>query len=112
MPVDANDAVAGLKASFSCRSIFHHPADHGGGIENRRIFVVHHEDADQQKDGQHDVHGGAGDGDEEAVPAGVREEFRRIAGALVHGILAAHLDVAAERDGADAVVGISLAVAE
>ncbi len=42
----------------------------------------------------------------------MRQEFRRIAGALVHGILATHLDVAAEWNGADAVVGVPFAEAE
>ena len=39
-------------------------------------------------------------------------ELARIVGALVHGILAAHLDVAAERDGVDAVVGLASAEAD
>src|ERR1700733_13588544 len=37
----------------------------------------------------------------------MREEFRGIACALIHRILAAHLDVAAERNGADTVVCVA-----
>ena len=43
---------------------------------------------------------------------GMREELTGIAGALIHGILAAHFHVAAEGDGADAVVGVAAAEAE
>jgi len=41
----------------------------------------------------------AGNRDQEAMPAGVREELGRVSGALVHRILAAHFYVAPERDG-------------
>src|SRR5208282_1552314 len=36
----------------------------------------------------------------------MREKFSRIAGAVIHGIFARHLHVTAERNGADAIVGI------
>ncbi len=44
---------------------------------------------------------------------GVRHELGGVVrDALVHGIFAAHFDVAAERDGVDAVVGVAFAEAE
>ena len=73
---------------------------------------MHHVDAGEQEDGQQDVHGGAGDGDEEAMPARVIEKLAGIVGAIVHGILAAHFDVTTQRDRADAVIGVTLAEAE
>ena len=39
-------------------------------------------------------------------------ELARIVRALVHGVLAAHLDVAAERDGVDSIVGVAFAEAD
>jgi len=42
----------------------------------------------------------------------MRHEFGGIAGARIHGILAAHLDVTAKRNGGDAVIGIASAEAE
>ena len=70
---------------------------------------MHHVDRGEQNDRQQDVHGRSGDGDQEAVPAGVIHELPGIVGALIHGILAAHLDVAAEWDGVDAIVGLAAA---
>ena len=68
---------------------------------------MHHEDAGQQRDGQNDVHGRAGDRDHEALPARVRHELVGRAGARFQRILARHLDVAAQRQRADAIVGIA-----
>ena len=70
---------------------------------------MHHVDGGEQNDRQQDVHRGSRYGDQEAVPAGMIHEFARIIRALVHGILAAHFDVAAERDGVDAIVGLAFA---
>ena len=41
------------------------------------------------------------------MPAGVIEEFLGIVGTLIHWVLAAHLDVTAQRNGIDPVVRIT-----
>ncbi len=56
---------------------------------------MHHEDAGEKDDGQHDVHGRTGDGDHEALPAGMRHEFVGRAAARFQRILPGHFDVAA-----------------
>ena len=54
-----------------------------------------------------EVHHRAGDQDLEALPLRLRQELVVRAGLRIVGILAGHLDVAAERDGADAVLGVA-----
>ena len=73
---------------------------------------MRHVDASEKGDGEDDVHRGAGDGDDETLPAWVGEKFSRVAGAVVHGIFARHFDVAAEGQGVDAVVGFTFAEAD
>ncbi len=110
--VDLNDAIARLQVGLGSGGVGSNPINHGRLVHKNRVFVVHHVNAGEQKDSQHNIHGGTGDGDEKTMPARVREKFRRIAGALIHGILAAHLDVAAQGNRADPIVGVSLAEAE
>ena len=110
--VEANDTIANLNAGFGGGSVRQHPADDCGLVQYRRIFVVHHVNDGQQADGEQIFMERAGDGDQEAMPARMRQELPGIAGALIHGILAAHFHVAAERNGADAVVGVAAAEAE
>ncbi len=55
---------------------------------------------------------GPGNGNHETMPARMGHEFRGIPGTLIHGIFTAHLDVSAERDGADAVIGVAAAEAQ
>ena len=88
------------------------PPDDGGLIDVHRILEVHHVDAGEQAHGEENVHGRAGNGDDETMPARVGEELGGIAGALIHGVLAAHFYVAAERKGGEAVVGVSTLEAE
>ena len=95
--VDADDLIANLDAGFRSRSVGVDPAYEGGAIQSDGIFVVHHVNAGEQGNGEEDVHGGAGESDDEALPARMREKFAGIAGALIHGIFAGHFDVAAER---------------
>src|ERR1019366_666907 len=42
----------------------------------------------------------------------MRQKLPRIAGAVVHGVLARHLHVTAQRNGADAIVGLSFLEAQ
>src|SRR5581483_9576050 len=106
--VNADDAIPWLNAGLGGGSVVEHPATLRGLIQVHRMLVVHHEDAGQKHDREQNVHGGPGNGDYKALPPGVGEKFPRIAGARLHGVLAAHFDVAAQGDSADAVVGITL----
>src|SRR6185312_6741538 len=54
---------------------------------------------------QHRIHHRTGDGHDEALPAGLGEKLVRLAAGLIHGVFAGHLDVAAEGEEAEAVVG-------
>ncbi len=73
---------------------------------------MHHVDRGEKENRQQDVHGRTGDGDQEAVPPRMVHELAGIVGALIHRILAAHLDVAAERQQVDAIVGFPSAEAD
>ncbi len=110
--IDASDAVTGFDARLGGRRVLQHPADDGGLVEINRMLVMHHVNAGKQSDGQQNVHRRAGDGDDEALPARMRHEFVRRSAARLQRILARHLHVAAERQRADAVVGIAAAEAD
>ena len=80
-------------------------------------LVVEHVDAGHEAEGEDEVGDGAGEGDEDALPAGMGVE---VAGVVV-GVwlrrgsweyLAGHLDVAAEGEDGDAVVGVAALEAE
>ena len=49
----------------------------------------------------------SGDGDKDALPAGLREVFVVRPGAFFHDVVARHADVAAERERAQPVVGVA-----
>ena len=61
----------------------------------------------EQADGKQDVHGWTGDRDDETMPARMRHELRWISSARVHGVLATHLDVAAQRNCGNAVIRLA-----
>ena len=69
-------------------------------------LIEHDRHHDQR---QRQVHDRAHDQDLEPLPLALRQELVRRAGARVFGVLAGHLDVAAERDRADAVLGVAAA---
>ncbi len=75
-------------------------------------LVVEHGDAGHEAEGEDEVGDGAGEGDEDALPAGVRVELAGVAGGGFAGIVAGHLDVSAEGKGGDAVVGVAALEAE
>ncbi len=110
--IDADNVVACLEARFRRRRVLDNPSDHCRLIEHRRVLVMHHVNRGQQEDGQKNIHRRPGDGDQKTVPARMREKLRRITRALIHRIFAAHLHIAAQRDGADAVVGLAFPEAE
>ena len=66
----------------------------------------------EQGDGEDDVHGRAGRGDDEALPAGLGQERPRVVQVAVFGLLAGHFDVAAEQDEREAEVRFALAETE
>ena len=111
LAIDAHDAVALLDTGLGRWRIVQYPSDHCRLVEKHRMLVVHHEHAGEERDGQDDVHGRTGDGDHEALPARMRHEFVGRAAARFQRVLARHLDVTAQRQGADAVVGFAAAKA-
>src|ERR1700704_5998439 len=74
--------------------------------------MAEHESAGVHRPAQNDVHRASGDRHQKALPARMTHKLARIAGARLHGIFAGHLHVAAQRQKADAVVGIATAEAD
>src|ERR1035438_783874 len=110
--LNLDDLIAALDASFFGGSVGIDPAYNGRLVQIGGILVVHHINAGEQHNGEHDIHRRTGQGYDEALPAGVREKLSRIAGAVIHRVFARHLYVTAERDGADAVVGVAAGEAQ
>ncbi len=73
---------------------------------------MHHENGGPQTKGKQNVHEWSGYGDDEALPARMRQKLPRIAGAVVHRVFARHLHIAAERNGGDAIVGVAFLEAQ
>src|SRR5207247_1544422 len=66
----------------------------------------------RQYDGEQQVHDGAHDQHLEPLPLGLRQELVAAPGPFFFGVLAGHLAVAAERQCADAVLGVAAPEAE
>ena len=92
--------------------IGHHVADHGLHIRVGHLLVLDHVQAGEQRHGQHHVHEGPGEGDDQPLPARLGQETARIVDILVARLLAGHLDVAAEQNQREAVVRFAAAEAE
>src|SRR5262249_53474613 len=105
--VNLRDAIARLKSCFRSGRIVLDPADYGGVIQKNPGLEAHHVDAGQQKKSEKKNYRPARSGGQKKGPERMREKFRGIAGALVHRVLATHLDVAAKRKRIDTVVGIA-----
>ena len=85
-----------------------HDVPHGRAqVRRHRLRILVHEQAGQQRDGQHSVHEGTREGNRQPLPAGLGQERPGIAGALVTGLLANHLHVTAERNRRDSEVGLA-----
>ena len=95
--------IARLDAGLLRRRSRLHRADHRGLIEIREHIGAAHQDGRKQHHGEEDVHRRPRDQDLEPLPLRLRQELVIRAGLRIVGVLAGHLDVAAERDGADAV---------
>ncbi len=105
--VKEDDAVASLNSGASSGSVVGNKVSNGGlrGVE--QDLVVHHVKAGHEREGEDEVCRRTCKADEDALPARVRSKFAGIAGVLFVWILARHLNVAAEGQQADAVVGIA-----
>ena len=110
--VELNDPVALAQAGLGGRRVRHHVPHGRAQVRHHRLRILVHEQAGQQGHGQHDVHEGTGEGDHQPLPARLGQEGPGIAGALVTGLLAGHLHVAAERDRRDPEVGLAPAESE
>ena len=104
-----DDAVAGQQAGFRCGRILLNALDHRRLGKISVGLVRQNIDDGEQRDREQNVHHRAGNGDKKAVPARMVHELGGIVGVLVHRIFAAHLHIAAERDGGDAVIGVAAA---
>ena len=69
--------------------------------------VVHHEYAGDNSNREQDVHRWTGNGDEEPLPARMRDKFTWIPSTSIHRIFACHLDVAAERQRANPIISVA-----
>ena len=84
-----------------------HDADHAGPVLYAGTDRALHQHDGQHDDREREVHRRSHDQNLEPLPLGLRQELVGLAGALVLGVLAGHLHVAAERDGAEAVFGVA-----
>src|SRR5580765_2560026 len=74
--------------------------------------MAEHIHAGEYNQRQNNVHGRAGDRNKKTLPARVAHEFAWIAGAALHGILASHLYIAAQRQQTNAVICVAAAEAD
>src|SRR5207253_10848225 len=100
-----SDQIAWLNSDRRSGSVFLHKADFHRLIGPDGVGIVHHEDGCQKSDRQHDIHDWSSESNQDALPAWMRHELTRIAGALFHRVLTGHLHVAAERRSEERRVG-------
>ena len=110
--VQLDDAVAFADARLGRRRIRHHVANDGLEVRFGNLLVLDHEEPGQQAHGQHDIHEGPGEGDDQPLPARLGEERAGIVGILFARLLAGHLDVTAEQDQREPVIRFAPAEAE
>jgi hypothetical protein len=107
VPRHGEDAIAPLDTALLGWRSSHDGADHRRLVlidRDLRALRQHHRHHDH---GQDDVHGRSHDQNLEALPFGPRQELVGRPAPGVIRILARHLDVAAERNGGNAVLGIA-----
>ena len=110
--VVVDDEVAGLDAGGGGLGFGGDVVGLGWAADVLLDLVVEHVDAGHEAEGEDEVGEGAGEGDEDALPAGVGVELAGVAGGGFAGVVACHLDVAAEGEEGDAVVGVAALDAE
>jgi len=76
MPSILMIAVAGLRSAWAAAELALTPSIRGRLVHKNRIFVVHHVNAGEQQDRQHDVHVGPAMAMEKTMPARMREKLR------------------------------------
>ena len=127
--VEADDGVAGGEAVLGGGCALGNVVHGGGTVEVLVDLVVVVGDEEEQEEGEDEVEDGAGDGDEDALPAGLGGEVvvggggwkgrqvvggwgRPLDGSAVATELAGHFDEAAEGEDGDAVFGIAVGEAK
>ena len=78
--VVVDDGVAGVDAGGDGGSFGGDVVGLGGAVDVLVDFVMEHGDAGHEAEGEDDVGDGAGESDEDALPAGVGVEFAGVAG--------------------------------
>src|SRR5580704_3361259 len=108
---DLDDAIAFVQAGFGSGAVGYDVADLGrrGG---RDLGEADHEESGEHRHSQNDVHGWAGEYDNQTLPARLVQEAARVAGLLVARLLAHHLDVAAQQNEGKAKIGFALLESE
>ena len=84
--VVVDDAVAGVDAGFGGWGFGLDVVGDGGAVEELLHLVVEHGDAGHEAEGEDEVGDGAGEGDEDALPAGMGVEFAGIGGGWVSSL--------------------------
>src|ERR1035437_9348684 len=107
--VEPDDAVVVLNAGLGGWRIDHHVTDNGLHVLVGHFLELEHVEAGEQRHGQHHIHQGPGESDDQSLPAGLGKEAARVVGVFVRGLFAGHLDVAAQQDQREAVIGIAAA---
>ena len=112
--VDGNDFVAGLEACVGSGGIRRHVGDDGGLVEVSGVRLAgNHVVAGEKQDREDQIHGGSGERDDGTLPALLGHEFvgsaRGLGIARINfgDVLSRHADVAAERQRADAPIGVA-----
>ncbi len=113
--VEVDDGISGVDSGCGGEAVGGDVVGCGRAGEVLGDLVVEHVDAGHEAESEDEVGDGAGESDGDALPAGMGGELSWISGALVVAgwhHLTGHLDVAAERDEGEAVVGVAALDAE
>ena len=110
--VVVGDGVAGVNAGGCGGCSGGDVVGVGGAADVLLHLVVEHGDASHEAEGEDEVGEGASECDTDTLPAGMGVEFAGVAAGGFAGIVTRHLDVAAEGEDGDAVVGVAALDAE
>ena len=116
--VVVDDGVSALDAGAGGGRVEGDVVDVRGPVDELLYLVVEHRYTRHKAESENEVGEGAGERDEHALPAGMGVEVAGVAGAglgviwSVEGGLAGHLDVTAEGDDGELVLGVAAFEAE